>query len=109
MGLVGSRNVATMLLQDARANRETQSGGVSVSIEAGLEDMVDLVRTDAATGVGEFDCDVSFTSCGTVLAPQPNNDAAARRDMANGIRNQVESHGAFCLPDAVVVCGRSVH
>ena len=92
MDLVGSRNVATMLLYDARANRQTQSGSVSASAEAGLEDMVDLIRTDAATGVGEFDCDVRFTSCGTVFAAQPNSDAAARRGMADGIRNQVENY-----------------
>ena len=47
-----------------RANRQTQSGGVSASTEAGLEDMVDLVRTNAAPVSAEFDCDVSFTFYG---------------------------------------------
>ena len=89
MGLVGNRNVAAMLLHDVRAHRETQPGGISISAKARLEDMVDLVRAYAATGVGEFDGEVSFTLSGPVWTAQSDGDAAAWRGVADSVRNQV--------------------
>ena len=82
LGLVGSGNISAMLFHDALANRQTQSSGVSVTfpLKLGLEDMIDLVRTNATPSMGEFHCDVRLTPSGKVFAAQSDSDTAGGGD-----------------------------
>jgi len=54
MRTVGCGDPPTVLLHDALANCQAQSGGVAISAEAGLKDAVNLIWTNAATAVGEL-------------------------------------------------------
>ena len=68
MNSVGDANLTAVLLHDAGANRQAQPGGIATPAKARLEDMVNVVRADAATSVGEFDDYVVLAPCGTKFA-----------------------------------------
>jgi hypothetical protein len=55
MDLVGDANLTAVLLHDPGANCQAQPGGIATPTKARLEDMFNVVRADAASGVGEFD------------------------------------------------------
>ena len=92
MDPVGGANLAAMLLHDAGANRQAQPGSIATAAKTRLEDMFNLVRPDAAAGVGEFDNHEILAPCGTMFGPQRNRNAAASGRVTNGIRNQIENY-----------------
>jgi hypothetical protein len=89
--LIGSRNLSTMLLHNALTNGQAQPGSIATAAEAGLEDMVNLVRADTTTSVTEFD-DHTLAAIAAALtwgagrfALKRNSNTASCGRMTNGI------------------------
>jgi hypothetical protein len=87
-----------MLPDNSLANRQPQSGSITTPTETRFKDVVNLVRPDAAAGIGELDHYIVAirTRRGTQFVAHGNSDCAARRCMANRVRNQVENHLLQC-------------
>src|ERR1035438_639934 len=97
MDTVRGRNPASMLFHDPLANCKTQSGGITGSTEAWLEDARNLVRPHTASGVGKLSADI-FGLLVAILAifciplTERHSNLSARLRMANGVRDEIQNH-----------------
>ena len=91
MQAIRGRNLSAVLFHDPVANRQPQSGSIAASAEPGLENAVNLVRSNAAPGVSELNDDIFdllfaiLALCCDSFRPKGDSDAPARGRMANGI------------------------